>query len=379
MGWIARMLLCTGLLLAGGVRAAERHIAYIGTYTNGESKGIYGLAVNYDGTARSLGLMAEVPNPSFVATDDRHRFLYALSEKTAPTDPAGMLSSYAIDQHTGALRFLNRVSAHGTVTGHLAVDHSGRWLIAANYGSGSVAVFALNADGSIGDMRDFHQHTGASVDPKRQMGPHPHEVVLSADNRFVFIPDLGLDKIFVYRLDAATGKLTPNDPPFAATPPGFGPRHMLLDRHEHFAYVLGEMGSTVAVMAYDKAAGRLTPVQTIATLPRGFSGENNSAELALSNDGRFLYASNRGHDSVASFAIDPTSGHLREIGIAPTEGHIPRSIALTPDGATLLAANQNSDNIAVLHRDAQSGALSPSKHAISVPSPVCILFVPLEK
>jgi len=371
------MLLCAGLFLAGGARAAERHIAYIGTYTNGDSKGVYGLAVNDDGAVRALGIMAEVPNPSFVATDDRHRFLYALSEKTAPAEPAGMLSSYAIDPRTGALRFLNRVSAHGAVTGHLAVDHSGRWLIAANYGSGSVAVFALNADGSIGDMCDFHRHAGASVDPKRQMGPHPHEAVVSADNRFVFIPDLGLDKVFVYRLDAETGKLTPNDPAFAATEPGFGPRHMLFDRRERFAYVLGEMGSKVTVMAFDKAAGRLTPVQTITTLPRDFSGENNSAELALSGDGRFLYASNRGHDSVAGFAIDPDSGGLTTIGIVATGGQIPRSIALTPDGGTLLAANQNSSSITLLHRDAKSGVLLKTGQPISVPSPVCLMFVPL--
>lgn len=376
MKLIANMIVGASLFLAGNAWADDRHIAYIGTYTNGDSKGIYGLKMDADGKARSLGLLAEIPNPSFVATDDRHRFLYALSEKTAPKDPAGMLSSYAIDPKTGALRFLNRVSAHGAVTGHLAVDHSGRWLIAANYGSGSVAVFGLNADGSIGEMSDFHQHAGASVDP-RQKGPHPHEAVLSADNRFLFIPDLGLDKVVVYRLDAATGKLTPNDPAFTQTPPGFGPRHMRFDVKERFAYVLGEMGSKIVTMSYDRANGRLTPVQTIATLPDGFSGENNTAELTISSDGRFLYASNRGHDSVAVFAIDPATGHLRSVSNMPTGGQIPRSIALTPDGRTLLAANQNSNTITVFHRDAASGALSATGQTLALPAPVCIFFVPL--
>lgn len=379
MNLIANMIVGASLLLAGNAWADDRHIAYIGTYTNGDSKGIYGLKLDADGKARSLGLMAEVPNPSFVATDDRHRFLYALSEKTAPKDPAGMLSSYAIDPRTGSLRFLNRVSAHGTVTGHLAVDHTGRWLIAANYGSGSVAVFGLNADGSIGAMSDFHQHAGASVDPKRQMGPHPHEAVLSADNRFLFIPDLGLDKVVVYRLDAASGKLTPNDPAFTQTPAGFGPRHMRFDAKERFAYVLGEMGSKIVTMSYDRASGKLTPVQTINTLPDGFSGENNTAELAMSSDGRFLYASNRGHDSVSVFSIDPSTGQLRIVGNTPTGGQIPRSIALTPDGRTLLAANQNSNTITLFHRDAASGALSATGQTLALPAPVCIFFVPVTR
>ena len=377
MQMIARLIVGASLLLAGNAFADDKHIAYVGTYTNGASKGIYGLRVEGGGKVTSLGLLADVPNPSFMATDDSHRFLYALSEKTAPKDATGMLSSYAIDPANGHLRFLNRVPAHGTVTGHLTVDHTGRWLVAANYGSGSVAVFALNADGSIGAMSDFKQHAGTSADPKRQMGPHPHEAVMSADNRFLFVPDLGLDKVFIYRLDAATGKLTPNDPATVGAPLGFGPRHMLFDARERFAYLLGEMGSRVIALSYDKARGALTPIQTIGTLPDGFSGENNTAELALSADGRFLYASNRGHDSVTQFAIDAGTGQLKLVSNTPSGGKIPRNIAITPSGDELLAANQDSNTITVFRRDPKTGRLKADGQALDVPAPVCILFVPL--
>jgi 6-phosphogluconolactonase len=373
----ARLILGAVLLLAGNGAFAAGHIGYVGTYTAGASKGIYGLRLGAGGKLESLGVLAEVANPSFVATDRSYRFLYALTEKSAPKDPSGFLSSYAIDPATGALRFLNRVSANGTVTGHLAVDGSGRWLLVANYGSGSVAVFSLGADGSIGAMRDFQQHAGSSVDPKRQMGPHPHEVVLSSDNRFLFVPDLGLDKIFSYRFDATTGKLTPNDPAATGVLPGFGPRHMIFGRGESFAYVLGEMGSKVIALSYDKVRGVLTPIQTIATLPGGFAGENNSAELALDQEGRFLYASNRGHDSVTQFAIDPGNGKLTLVAVTPTGGKIPRSIAITPAGDELLAANQDSNTITVFRRDRRTGMLTPSGQSLDIPSPVCILFVPL--
>ena len=373
----ARLVLGAVLLLAGNGAFAADHIGYVGTYTAGASKGIYGVHLGAGGKLESLGVLAEVANPSFVATDSQHRFLYALTEKSAPKDPAGFLSSYAIDPATGVLRFLNRVSANGTVTGHLAVDGSGRWLLAANYGSGSVAVFALGADGSIGGMSDFKQHAGSSVDPKRQMGPHPHEVVMSSDNRFLFVPDLGLDKIFSYRFDATTGKLTPNNPAATSVLPGFGPRHMIFGRGENFAYVLGEMGSKVTAMSYDAASGKLTPIQMIATLPGGFEGENNSAELALDQEGRFLYASNRGHDSVTQFAIDPKNGKLSLVAVTPTGGKIPRSIAITPAGDELLAANQDSNTVTVFRRDRRTGSLTPSGQSLDIPSPVCILFVPL--
>jgi 6-phosphogluconolactonase len=376
----AQIAFCAVLALSGAgspALAAGRSIAYVGTYTGEKSKGIYALRLDpAGGKFESLGLQAEVDSPSFVATDPHHRFLYAITERTSRKDPTGFVSSYAIDPSTGALRLLNKVAANGTTSAHLVVDSTSRWLLVANYGSGSVAVFALNTDGSVGAMSDFKQHEGSSVDQKRQRGPHPHEVVMSADNRFAFVPDLGLDKVFVYRLDPATGKLSPGD--HAPVPPGFGPRHMIMGKGERFAYVLGEMSSKVIAMSYDKARGAFTPIQTIATIPADFKGENNSAELALDASGRFLYATNRGHDSVSVFAVDPRKGTLTLLQVEPSAGKIPRGMTIDPSGAHLLAGNQDSDGIAVFNRDKASGKLTPTGQVLDIPSPVCILFVPLD-
>jgi len=246
----------------------------------------------------------------------------------------------------------------------------------ANYGSGSVASFALNADGSIGEMADFKQHSGSSVNPHRQMGPHPHEVIMSPDNRFLLVPDLGLDKVFVYALDSATGKLTLAST--TDTRPGFGPRHMLFGKGGKFAYVLGEMASAVAVMSYDKKTGKLTLVENIDTIPPQLTVENNSAELALSNDGLFLYATNRGHDSVTVFKVNAANGKLTNVQNIPTQGHIPRGMALDGDGTHLLTGNQNSDTITIFDRDTKTGKLTFASQMTDIPTAVCILFTPID-
>jgi 6-phosphogluconolactonase len=371
---------CAALTLAAGPAfAAGKYIAYIGTYTTGpggrpgSSKGIYGLQEDGKGHFKALGLQAEVADPSFLATDSSHRFLYAATERGRPT---GYLNSYAIDPATGALHFLNRVSSSGSSTAHLIVDKTRHWLLVANYGSGSVASFALKPDGSIGEMVDFHQHSGSSVNPHRQMGPHPHEAVLSPDNRFLLVPDLGLDKVFVYALDSATGKLA-----LASTTdarPGFGPRHMLFGRNGKFVYVLGEMGSAVAVMSYDKRTGKLTLVENIDTIPPQLTAENNSAELALSNDGLFLYATNRGHDSVTVFKVNAANGKLTNVQNIPTQGRIPRGMSLDPDGTHLLTGNQDSNTITFFDRDTKTGKLTFASQMTDIPAAVCILFVPLD-
>jgi 6-phosphogluconolactonase len=366
------------LATAAPALAASRYVAYVGTYTDDKAKGVYGL--RYDADSKkfvSLGLEAEVASPSFVATDPSHKFLYAISERAARRDSTGSVSSYSIDPATGALKLINKVEAHGKTTAHLVVDHTGKWLLVANYGSGSVAVFAINADHSIGEMSDFKQHSGSSVNLHRQMGPHPHEVVMSADNRFLYVPDLGLDKVFVYALDTTIGKLTLASS--TDTRPGFGPRHMLFGKNGKFAYVLGEMGSAVAVMSTDKATGKLTPVDVIDTVPPGLTEENNSAELALSADGRFLYATNRGHDSITVFKVNTANGKLANVQNVSTQGHIPRGMAIDPDGTHLLAANQNSDNIVIFDRDAKTGKLTPTGQVMTdIPTAVCILFTPID-
>jgi len=370
------LALGAALLMATPAFAAKT-IAYVGTYTDTTAKGVY--ALKWDAAAKtfiSLGLQAEVASPSFVAVSPSHKFLYAMTERETRRDGTGSVSSYAIDPANGALKLINRVPAHGNISGHLAVDASGKWLLVANYGSGSVAAFALNADGSIGEMTDFKQHAGSSVNPHRQMGPHPHEVIMSPDNRFLLVPDLGLDKVFVYALDSATGKLTLAST--TDTRPGFGPRHMLFGKGGKFAYVLGEMASAVAVMSYDKKTGKLTLVENIDTIPPQITVENNTAELALSNDGLFLYATNRGHDSVTVFKVNAANGKLTTVQNIPTQGHIPRGMSLDPEGTHLLTGNQNSDTITIFDRDTKTGKLTFASQMTDIPTAVCILFTPID-
>jgi 6-phosphogluconolactonase len=372
-----RLLFCAALTLGCSPAFAANTIGYVGTYTDTTAKGVY--ALKWDAAAKkfiSLGLQAEVASPSFVAVSPSHKFLYAITERAARRDGTGSVSSYAIDPASGALKLINRVPAHGNTSAHLVVDASGKWLLVANYGSGSVASFALNADGSIGEMADFKQHSGSSVNPHRQTGPHPHEAVMSPDNRFLLVPDLGLDKVFAYALDSATGKLTLAST--TDTRPGFGPRHMLFGKGGKFAYVLGEMASAVAVMSYDKKTGKLTLVENIDTIPPQLTVENNSAELALSNDGQFLYATNRGHDSVTVFKVNAANGKLTNLQNIPTQGHIPRGMSLDPDGTHLLTGNQNSDTITVFDRDTKTGKLTFASQMTDIPTAVCILFTPID-
>jgi 6-phosphogluconolactonase len=364
-------------LLTAAPAFAAGNIAYVGTYTDTAAKGIY--ALKWDAASKkfvSLGLQAEVASPSFVAVSPSHKFLYAITERAARRDGTASVSSYAIDPASGALKLINRVPAHGNTGAHLVADASGKWLLVANYGSGSVVSFALNTDGSIGEMADFKQHSGSSVNPHRQMGPHPHEVIMSPDNRFLLVPDLGLDKMFVYGLDGATGKLSLANT--TDTRPGFGPRHLLFGKGGKFVYVLGEMASAVAVMSYDKKNGKLTLVENIDTVPPQLTVENNTAELALSNDGLFLYATNRGHDSVTVFKVNAANGKLTNVQNIPTQGRIPRGMSLDPDGTHLLTGNQNSDTITIFDRDTKTGKLTFASQMTDIPTAVCILFTPID-
>ena len=369
---------------AKGMTTASSYFVYVGTYTGPTSKGIYGFRFDpKTGQFTSTGLAAELPNPAWLVTDPQHRFLYAATEM-GPEPGAdnykknGSISSYSINPKTGALTFLNKVDAGGGGSCHLVVDKTGKMLFVANYGSGNVASFAIKADGSIGERTGFDQHTGSSIDPARQTGPHAHEVVLSPDNRFLFVPDLGMDQIKVYRVDAAKGTFTPNDPPFATVKAGLGPRHFTFGRGAKFAYAICEMGSSVVVFAYDPAKGALTPLQTISTLPSDFKGEDNSAEIEVGRSGRFLYASNRGSDSITVFAIDPIKGTLTMVQVVPTQGKIPRNFAIDPTGKYLVAGNQKSDQMVVFDVDQNDGQLKPAGQVVDAPAPVSILFVPAE-
>jgi 6-phosphogluconolactonase len=366
------------------IHAANSYLAYVGTYTASSSKGIYSFRFDpATGQLKAIGVAAELPNPSFLATDPQHRFLYAVTEM-GPEPGAddykknGFVSSYSIDRKTGALTFLNKVDAGGGGSCHLVVDKTGKMLFVANYGSGNVASFAIKADGSIGERTGFYQHSGSSVDPARQKGPHAHAVVLSPDNRFLFVPDLGTDQVKIYRVDARKGTFSPNDPASGQVKAGYGPRHFAFGRGGKYAYALCEMGSSVAVFSYDSAKGSLTPVQTISNLPDDFKGEDNSAEIEVDRSGRFLYASNRGNDSITVFSIDPAKGTLTKVQVVPTQGKTPRNFALDPTGKYLIAANQDSSTMVVFSVDPKDGQLKPEGQPIDTPSPIAILFVPAE-
>jgi 6-phosphogluconolactonase len=363
---------------------AGSYFVYVGTYSTANSKGIYNYRFDpKTGHLTPIGVAAEIVNPSFLATDPQHRFLYAVTEMGLEPGASnykknGSISSFAIDRKTGALTFLNKVDAGGGGSCHLVVDKTGKMLFVANYGSGNVASFAIKADGSIGDRTGFDQHHGSSIDRARQEGPHAHAVVLSPDNRFLFVPDLGTDQVKIYRVDAVKGTFTPNNPPFATVKAGLGPRHFTFGRGAKFAYVLCEMGSSVVVFSYDPAKGSLTPVQTISNLPPGFTGEDNSAEIEVDSSGRFLYASNRGHDSITVFAIDPAKGTLTQVQVVPTQGKTPRNFAIDPTGKYLIAENQDSNNMVVFAIDQTDGKLKPTGQKLDNPAPVDIVFVPSE-
>ena len=360
-----------GIALTPSALAARKYFVYVGTYTGENSKGIYTFQFDpASGDMTPVKLAGEVTNPSFLTIHPNRKFLYAVSELGK-----GSVTAFAIDSKTGALTPLNSVLTGGGGACHLVVDKTGKSLMVANYGTGSVAAIPLSADGRLGEATAVIKHSGSSVNPKRQRGPHAHAVVLSADNRFVFAPDLGLDQILSYRLDPVKASLTPNDPPFAKVAPGAGPRHFAFHPKGKYAYVLNEMGSSVTAFSYDASRGALTELQTLSTLPKDFSGEDNSAELEVDAKGRFLYASNRGHDSIAVFAIGK-DGKLTMVENASTLGKTPRNFKIDPTGAFLFAANQDSGNIIQFRIDPKSGRLKPTGKTAEVSKPVCVQFAP---
>ncbi len=356
---------------------AERQLVYFGTYTRGESRGIYsGWFSPETAEVAGLELAAEVPNPSFLALHPNRKYLYAVSEMIGGGKKEGAVSAFAIDHVTGKLTLLNQVSARGAGPCHVAVDHTGKYVAVANYSSGSTAVFPIGEDGRLGEATGFVQHKGKSVHPQRQRGPHAHVVVFSPDNRFLLVADLGLDKVLVYRFDAATGKIEPNDPPFATVAPGSGPRHLAFHPSKPWVYVINELSSTVTAFRYDASRGALEEFQTVSTLPEGFQGENTTAEIAVHPSGKFLYGSNRGHDSIAVFQIDQQKGSLSGLATFPSRGAWPRNFALDPEGKFLFAANQNSDSVSIYRVDPATGHLEALGQPLPVPTPVCVLFVP---
>jgi 6-phosphogluconolactonase len=384
-----RYLQCLVLFLSLPTPAAakdspkDKYLLFVGTYTDKESKGIY--AYKFDAASAELaplGIAAETTNPSFLAIDPTGRFLYAVNEvQSYKGASSGAVSAFSVVRlnnapQTGKLSLLNEVPSRGADPCYIAFDKTGKYALVANYTGGSVAVFPVQADGHIGETAAFVQHAGSSVNKERQEGPHAHWIETTPDNHFAIAVDLGLDELLVYRFDEKTGALTANDPPYAKLDPGAGPRHFALHPNGKFAYVVNELQSSVTTFSFDPKNGALTKLTTVSTLPKGFSGANDTAEIHVHPSGKFLFASNRGHNSIALFSINRDSGALTPVDHFSTQGKTPRNFEIDPTGKLLLVANQDSNSVVVFRINQKNGRLTPTNHTIQVPSPVSLKFVP---
>ena len=358
-----------------GAEHARELLMYVGSYTSGESKGIYPYRFNLSSGELVRFGVTEAVDPSFLALSPDRRFLYSVNEvEDFENKKSGALSAFAIDQNTGELKLLNQKPTLGGAPCYVVVDKTGRFVLVANYVGGNVAVLPVRSDGSLDGATDVKQFQGSSVDASRQQAPHAHCIVLDQANRFAYSCDLGTDKIMIFRFDVRRGKLNPNIKPWVQLKAGAGPRHLTFHPRGQYAYVINELHATVTAFAHDRTSGNLHEVQTVPTLPPDFTAANTSADIHISPDGRFLYCSNRGHDSIAAFKIEQRSGELIFMGHESTGGYSPRNFAIDPTGAFLLVANQKSDNIVVFRRDRKTGRLSATGHVAEVPSPVCLKF-----
>jgi len=373
------------LLLLATAHGADKaskgeYITYVGTYTQKSSKGIY--AFRFDATTGKLtplGLAAEISSPSFLAVHPNHQYLYAVNEMGVGGQQSGAVSAFSIDLKTSKLTFLNQVPSHGAGPCHLSLDKTGKNVLVANYESGSVAVFPVDPDGRLRDASAAVQHKGSSVNKERQEGPHAHCIFASPDNRFALAADLGLDKVLVYRFDAAKGTLIPNNPPFGKTPPGAGPRHFAFHPNGRYVYVINEIQCTLSTFVYDAAHGALRLKDTVSTLGKGYTVTSNdsTAEIEVHPSGKFVYGSNRGHDSIAVFAVDPEEGTLTQVEIVSTMGKTPRGFGIDPTGSFLIAGNQNSDSLVVFRINPDTGRLTPTGQKLEAYAPVSVEFVPV--
>ena len=347
---------------------------FVGTYTDGKSKGIY--RMTFDSATGKLSepsLAAELDNPSFLAIHPTQKYLFAVIESGGKK--SGAVASFALDPKTGALTKLNEQSAGGGGSCHLVVDAAGKNVLVANYG-GSVAVLPIGPDGKLAPASDSIRHTGRVFDPQRQGGPHPHSINLDKGNRFAIVPDLGLDRVFVYKFDPIHGKLTPNDPPATKLKDRSGPRHFAFHPDGKHAYVINEINCTVTAFDYDADRGTLTEIQTVPTMPIAVEARHSTAEVEIHPSGKFLYGSNRGHDSLAVYTIEPGTGRLKLVEYEPTRGMTPRHFAVDPTGSYVLAENM-SGTIVVFRVNPETGALNTTGRLIEVPQPCCVMFVPI--
>jgi 6-phosphogluconolactonase len=348
------------------------YLLYIGTYGDG----VHAFRFNPNSAGfQSLGLVGVVHNPSWVITDSAHRQLYAVSELEGTAE--GGVASFAIDRKTGHLKPLNSAPSGGVAPCHLTLDNTGKVVLVANYMTGEVCLFPLRSDGAVGPLSASGTAVGCGVNRKRQECPHAHCVAAVKDTNIIYVADLGLDRLRLYRIDSSNLTLTANDPPEVELEPGFGPRHFVFSQDSKFVYLLSELRPRVTVLVHEATSGRMRVIQNIPTLPADFTEETTGAEIALHDSGRYLYTSNRGHDSIQVFAVDREQGTLNQIQIIKTLGKTPRGFTIDPSGRYLIAAGQDSNTLEFFHIDSESGLLTSGDQTFEVPSPVDVKCIPV--
>jgi 6-phosphogluconolactonase len=373
-------ILLSAILYCSGVAQAERYRVFVGTYTGGDSisKGVY--SCEFDAETGKLSepvLAAELINPSFLAIHPTGKYLYAVNEVSeGPGRGNGAVTALTINAD-GTLTKINHQASEGGAPCHCNVDSTGTNLLIANYGGGNVAVYPISEDGSLKPVSCNIQHEGSSVDKSRQGAPHAHSINISSDNKFAYAADLGLDKIMIYKLDAEAHTLSPANQPAALVTPGGGPRHFSIHPSGKFAYTNNEMTMVVTGFSRNQEDGSLKAIQEISTIPAGFDGRKSTAECLVHSSGKFLYVSNRGHETITAYTIDQETGLLTYVENEPTGGKEPRNFFIDPSGKWLLAENQNSDTVYVFSIDQQTGALKPTGDFVTVGRPVCIRMVKL--
>jgi 6-phosphogluconolactonase len=361
----------TAFLMTMSMANAKSFYVYFGTYTEGEnsSKGIYRGSLDLKtGKLSDIVLAAEVNNPSFLQIHPNRCFLYSVSESNG----IGFVNSFVVNPKNRNLKPLNQQLSNGSSPCHISIDHTGKNLFVANYTSGSISVIPVKSNGMLAELSCSFRHGGSSINPHRQQKPHAHSINVSPDDRFAFAADLGIDKIMIYKLNPETGTITPNNPPFIKLKPGAGPRHFTFHPSGKFAYVINELDSTITAFKYNAQSGNLTEIQTVKTIPDDYNGSNYPAEICVHPNGKFLYGSNRGHDSIAAYKIDTDTGKLTFIKYEITDIKTPRNFCIDPTGTFCLVANQDSNSIVVFRINAKTGVLEPAGYRISVPKPVCI-------
>jgi 6-phosphogluconolactonase len=355
---------------------ADEPVVFISAFAGGEKGAIHAYQLETkSGTLKPLHRTTGVEHPFFLAQSPDRKFLYSIHARQFGGKEPEEVAAYQVVGRTGELKLLNRQSALGSAACYLDVDATGKTVVVANYATGSVASLPVEKDGSLGKAVSFVQHAGSSVDLARQKGPHAHCIVISPDNRFAYAADLGLDQVLAYRLDAAKAKLSPGHQPFVRTPPGAGPRHLTFHPNGKHLYVINELRSSVTAFSYEPKSGILIERQTISTLPKGFSGKSYCADVKITPDGRFLYGTNRGHDSIAGYRIG-ADGKLTLIGIELSLGKGPQNLAVAAGGRLLLCANMPGNNVAVFRIDPETGTLKAAGAPQEMPSPSCILVMP---